>query len=94
MTRPSASAPSIPRSPADVTPHWLSSVLRVGVESVDVTPIGTGQTGATYRLSVTYSAEQTAFPSAFAVKLSSQDDLLRRWRLRPAAGRHGAGDPR
>jgi hypothetical protein len=77
MTRPSASAPSIPRSPADVTPHWLSSVLRVGVESVDVAPIGTGQTGATYRLSVTYAAEQTAFPSAFAVKLSSQDDAVR-----------------
>ena len=39
----------IPRGPEDVTPAWLGSVLNTDVLDVDVTPIGTGQTGATYR---------------------------------------------
>ncbi|TPG33804.1 phosphotransferase family protein [Mycolicibacterium hodleri] len=77
MIRPSPPAPSIPRSPTDVTPQWLESVLTVGIESVDVTPIGTGQTGATYRLSVDYSSAATELPTTFAIKLSSQDDAVR-----------------
>jgi Phosphotransferase enzyme family len=68
---------SIPRSPSDVTPQWLQAVLQAEVASVDVTPIGTGQTGATYRLSVSYAAEQPDLPSTFAIKLSSQDDAVR-----------------
>ena len=71
------SAATIPRSPADVTSQWLEGVLRVGVRSVDVVPIGTGQTGATYRLEVDYAAEQAELPASFAVKLSSQDDAVR-----------------
>jgi hypothetical protein len=44
----------IPRGPGDVTVGWLSSVLDTGaIADVDVGPIGTGQTGATYRASVT-----------------------------------------
>jgi phosphotransferase family enzyme len=70
-------APSIPRSPNDVTPQWLQAVLQAEVAAVDVTPIGTGQTGATYRLSVSYVAEQPGLPSTFAIKLSSQDDAVR-----------------
>jgi hypothetical protein len=70
-------APSIPRSPNDVTPQWLQTVLQAEVTAVDVTPIGTGQTGATYRLSVSYVAEQPDLPSTFAIKLSSQDDAVR-----------------
>lgn len=77
MTRPLPPAPYIPRGPTDVTPPWLSSVLRVDVESVDVAPIGTGQTGATYRLSVSYASTQTVLPATFAIKLSSQDDAVR-----------------
>jgi hypothetical protein len=77
MTRPFSPAPSIPRSPTDVTPQWLATVLGVGVESVDVTPIGTGQTGATYRLSVAYGSEDADLPDTFAIKLSSQDDAVR-----------------
>jgi hypothetical protein len=77
MTRPLPRALSIPRSPTDVTPQWLESVLQSEVRSVEVTPIGTGQTGATYRLSVGYGSEPTDLPTAYAIKLSSQDDAVR-----------------
>jgi Phosphotransferase enzyme family len=70
-------ARSIPRSPTDVTPQWLESVLGAGVRSVDVIPIGTGQTGATYRILVSYAAEDSVLPETFAIKLSSQDDAVR-----------------
>src|SRR6476659_237721 len=67
---------SIPRGPQDVTPDWLGSALRTDVTDVDVTPIGTGQTGATYRVSATYAGSPD-LPSTFAVKLSAQDDAVR-----------------
>jgi len=70
-------AVSIPRSPTDVTPQWVETVLATEVRSVDVTPIGTGQTGATYRLAVRYAADEPALPDTFAIKLSSQDDAVR-----------------
>jgi Phosphotransferase enzyme family len=66
----------IPRGPEDVTPAWLGSVLKTDVREVDVTPIGTGQTGATYRVSATYSTD-TDLPSTLAVKLPAQDDAVR-----------------
>ncbi|HYZ68969.1 MAG TPA: aminoglycoside phosphotransferase family protein [Mycobacterium sp.] len=66
----------IPRHPADVTRDWLSAVLGVDVRNVEVTPIGTGQTGATYRVSATY-AGSTDLPATFAVKLPAQDDAVR-----------------
>jgi Phosphotransferase enzyme family len=67
---------SIPRHPADVTAEWLGAVLDTDVRTVDVVPIGTGQTGATYRLTVTY-ARPCELPATFAIKLSSQDDTVR-----------------
>ncbi|HEX2284895.1 MAG TPA: phosphotransferase [Mycobacterium sp.] len=67
----------IPRHPADVTAGWLSAVLGTAVHEVDVTPIGTGQTGATYRVSATYATNQSALPDTFALKLSAQDDAVR-----------------
>jgi aminoglycoside phosphotransferase (APT) family kinase protein len=70
-------AVSIPRSPADVTPQWLGSVLHADVRGVDVVPIGTGQTGATYRLTVTYAGGDGDLPATFAVKLPSQDETVR-----------------
>ena len=66
----------IPRNPDDVTAAWLSGVLGTEVRSVDVLPIGTGQTGATYRLSVRY-ADAVDVPASFAIKLPSQDDTVR-----------------
>jgi hypothetical protein len=68
---------AIPRGPADVTAAWLGSVLGADVRDVAVTPIGTGQTGATYRVSVTYAADQSGLPASFAIKLPAQDDAVR-----------------
>jgi hypothetical protein len=68
---------TIPRGPEDVTPAWLGAVLGAEVSGVDVSAIGTGQTGATYRVIPTYSAEQPDLPRSFAVKLSAQDDAVR-----------------
>ena len=45
----------IPRHPQDVTSQWLSSALGVEVAAVEVSPVGTGQTGATYRVSASYA---------------------------------------
>jgi hypothetical protein len=68
---------TIPRGPDDVTPAWLGSVLGADVADVDVTAIGTGQTGATYRVAATYADEQSTAPMSFAIKLSAQDDAVR-----------------
>jgi hypothetical protein len=67
---------TIPRGPENVTPAWLGSALAADVRDVDVTPIGTGQTGATYRVSATYAAD-VDLPGTFAVKLPAQDDAVR-----------------
>jgi Phosphotransferase enzyme family len=67
----------IPRGPEDVTPAWLGSVLKTDVLDVEVTPIGTGQTGATYRVSATYATDRPDLPASFAIKLSAQDDAVR-----------------
>jgi aminoglycoside phosphotransferase (APT) family kinase protein len=68
---------SIPRGPADVTSAWLGSVLSADVADVDVMPIGTGQTGATYRVSATYATDHHELPATFAIKLPAQDDAVR-----------------
>lgn len=52
-------------------------MLAADVDAVDVTPIGTGQTGATYRVSATFSADRPDLPTTFAVKLPAQDDSVR-----------------
>lgn len=67
---------SIPSTPAEVTSGWLSQILGAEVDSVHTAPIGTGQTGATYRLSVTYR-DGSELPATFAVKLPSQDETVR-----------------
>jgi aminoglycoside/choline kinase family phosphotransferase len=69
-------ATPIPRHPADLTGEWLSAVLAADVRDVDVTPIGTGQTGATYRVAATYATESD-LPRTFAIKLPAQDDAVR-----------------
>ncbi len=71
-----ASATQIPRHWKDVTAEWLSAVLDADVRDVDVTPIGTGQTGATYRVSATYATDGD-LPGTFAVKLPALDDAVR-----------------
>ena len=66
----------IPRYPDDITVEWLSGVLGTAVSSVDVVAIGTGQTGATYRVSVTYDGA-SSLPGTFVIKLPAQDDTVR-----------------
>ncbi len=70
---------TIPRNPEDITPAWLTSVLGTDVSGVDVAAIGTGQTGATYRVTVSYPAGPATedAPVTFAVKLPAQDDEVR-----------------
>ncbi|BBZ12945.1 phosphotransferase family protein [Mycobacterium branderi] len=73
---------AIPRYPDDVTCEWLSAVLSsdrtpVEVSHVDVTAIGTGQTGATYRVSVRYARNPDGLPDTFVIKLPAQDDTVR-----------------
>ena len=63
---------AIPGTPDQVTPQWLSEVLGAPVSAAEATPIGTGQTGATYRVAVTYSGT-TDLPDSFVVKLPAQD---------------------
>jgi hypothetical protein len=73
---------AIPRYPGDVTPEWLSAALSerhtpVEVADVDVAPIGTGQTGATYRVGVRYAKDPGDLPASFVIKLPAQDDTVR-----------------
>ena len=58
---------TIPRGPDDVTPAWLGSVLGTDVNDVEITGIGTGQTGATYRVSATYSTDRPDLQTAARV---------------------------
>jgi hypothetical protein len=72
---------SIPRYPGDVTPEWLSAALSdrtpVEVSAVDVVGIGTGQTGATYRVTARYATNPADLPDTFVIKLPAQDDTVR-----------------
>jgi hypothetical protein len=77
-----ATTMSIPRHPGDVTGAWLSAALggrghAVDVASVDVVPIGTGQTGATYRVTAEYASDPGTLPGTFVIKLPAQDDTVR-----------------
>lgn len=73
---------SIPRYPGDVTPEWLSAALSerrgpVEVADLEVAAIGTGQTGATYRLRARYATDPGGLPDTFVIKLPAQDDIVR-----------------
>ena len=67
---------SIPVGPADLTPGWLSEALGTPVTSASVTPVGTGQTGSSHRVVVTY-AEPTELPASFVAKLGAEDPEVR-----------------
>lgn len=69
-------AAAIPAGPTDVTSQWLASALGVDVTSATVTPVGTGQTGATYRVNLAYGTP-TELPETLIVKLPSQDEAVR-----------------
>ncbi|CDQ42491.1 phosphotransferase family protein [Mycolicibacterium neoaurum] len=72
----------IPLQPGEITPAWMSGALRSVntepvVDTATVTPVGTGQTGATYRVAVTYTRGGDQLPSSYVVKLPSQDPEVR-----------------
>jgi hypothetical protein len=67
---------------ADLTPEWLSDLLRgrghdVTVFSVEARRIGTGQVGATYRLTLGFTGEHGNCPPTLVAKLPSEDELSR-----------------
>ncbi len=66
----------IPCSPEEVSAEWLAQVLGADVTAVQITPVGTGQTGATYRLAAQYGSP-TALPPSFVVKLPAQEQAVR-----------------
>jgi len=72
----------IPRYPGDVTPEWLSAALSgrresIEVTDVDIIAIGTGQTGATFRVTASYATDPGDLPQTFVIKLPAQDDAVR-----------------
>ena len=73
---------AIPRYPSDVTAAWLADVLgrrgtAADVVAVDVRPVGTGQTGATFRVTAGYASNPHGLPDSFILKLPSGDDAVR-----------------
>ena len=70
-------AAPIPAGPTDLTSSWLSVVLGVDITEVTVSAVGTGQTGATYRLTVRYAGERSGMSDSFIAKLPSQDETVR-----------------
>ncbi len=77
-----SAATAIPRYPSDVTSSWLAGALSnaaapVQLDAVDVTPVGTGQTGATFRVAATYAANPDNLPDTFILKLPAGDDAVR-----------------
>ncbi|MGH3563162.1 MAG: phosphotransferase family protein [Mycobacterium sp.] len=68
---------SIRRYPTEVTSDWHSDVLSTEVGEVEVLPVGTGQTGATYRVSAMYASNPAGLPDTFVIKLPASDDTVR-----------------
>lgn len=60
-----------------MTPLWLTSVLGVEVDDAAITPVGTGQTAATYRVGVRYRTGGHGLPDSFVVKLPAADPAVR-----------------
>lgn len=67
---------------AELTPQWLTTLLRgqghdVTVTSVEPRRIGTGQVGATYRLHLEFDGPRGLCPPTLVAKLPSEDELSR-----------------
>lgn len=67
---------TVPVGPGDLTVDWLTEALGVPVASVAVTAVGTGQTGSSHRVVVTYD-ETTDLPVSFVAKLGAEDPEVR-----------------
>jgi hypothetical protein len=67
---------------SEITPEWLGDILRTNgfdpkIASFTAVPIGTGQVGATYRLSIEYSHNEGNAPPSLVVKLPSNNPISR-----------------
>jgi hypothetical protein len=65
---------SVAADVGDLTPEWLSYALDVDVRSATVDRIGTGQTGAAYRLGL----DADGVPATLVAKLAAGDEAARR----------------
>jgi hypothetical protein len=64
--------------PDDITAEWLSSVLRADVHAVSVEQIGTGQTGASFRLHLEADpGAHGALPTTLVAKTAAGDRAQR-----------------
>ena len=70
--------------PDELTHEWLTDVLRASgalgdavVDGCDVTPIGTGQMGDSFRVGLTYDSDAGEAPSTVVIKFAAQDDTSR-----------------
>ncbi len=72
----------LPEGPDGLTSDWVSRALSAGSDSsvqvteVAVDPIGTGQTGSSFRVSVRY-AEEANLPGTFVAKLPAEEAGVR-----------------
>ncbi|MHB8464284.1 MAG: phosphotransferase family protein [Acidimicrobiales bacterium] len=67
-----------------MTIEWLTDVLRdagtivdASIESLEGTPVGTGQMADSVRFTLAYTAEEAAAPASVVVKLAAADDTSR-----------------
>ncbi|MEQ1548441.1 MAG: phosphotransferase [Chakrabartia sp.] len=68
--------------PEDISPQWVSALLKAHghdaeVKAITSTPIGTGQVGATYRFVLEYSGNHGNAPLTLVGKFPSNDPLSR-----------------
>ncbi len=65
----------IPISPDQLSASWLESALEVGVEDVEVQPIGegTGFAGSVYRIRLQYAESERSLPDTMIWKTVSSD---------------------
>lgn len=82
-TSPGTVSEDIPTDPDSLTPAWLTATLRahghaVEVDSVTVTPVGSGQMAGSYRLLLRYR-DNTSLPVSMIAKLAIGSEEHRRF---------------
>jgi len=61
-----------------VTPAWLTEMLGIVVAEVTAEPVGTGQIGRSYRLTIGYQDPAADAPPSLVVKFAGGDEAARR----------------
>lgn len=73
---------NVPTSIEQLTPTWLTAALSSSganrrVRDVAATPIGTGQIGSTYRMTIRYDEADAAAPPVLIAKMAAGDEAAR-----------------